>query len=216
MPRFVDLIPRKAFQFMRRTIKYLIPVAVAVAFALSACSSGNDHSGMPGMPGGQGASAPAAAPFNTADVQFAQMMIPHHAQAVQMAEFAATRAADPELKALAATIKSAQQPEIDIMLGWLNAWGQPTAQPGGHNMPGMGAMPGMMSEQDMNQLKAATGVDFDRHFARMMIAHHNGAIQMARDEAKNGSNADAKRLAATIEQAQTTEVAQLQKILDRL
>lgn len=78
------------------------------------------------------------------------MMIPHHAQAVQMAELAAT-------------------------------WGRSTAQPGGHNMPGMGTMPGM-SEQDMNQLQAASGVDFDRQFAGMMIAHHNGAIQMARDE----------------------------------
>jgi uncharacterized protein (DUF305 family) len=202
---------------MKRTIKYLIPVAAAVAFALSACSSGNEHSGMPGMPGGQSASAPAAgASYSTADVQFAQMMIPHHAQAVQMAELAATRATDPELKALAATIKSAQQPEIDTMLGWLNAWGQPTAQPGGHNMPGMGAMPGMMTEQDMNQLQAASGVDFDRQFTRMMIAHHNGAIQMARDETKNGSNPDAIRLALAIEQAQTTEVALLQKILDRL
>ncbi|WP_117212321.1 DUF305 domain-containing protein [Allorhizocola rhizosphaerae] len=194
----------------------MLSAAVVAALGLSACG----HDSMPGMDHGSGnnqPSIPATANFNTADVQFAQMMIPHHAQAVEMAELAASRASDPELKALAATIKGAQQPEIDTMTGWLKSWGQPSAMPGGHNMPGMGTdMPGMMSEEDMNKLKAASGVDFDRQFARMMIAHHNGAIQMARDEIKNGSNPDAKRLAAAIEQSQAAEVAQLQKILDRL
>jgi uncharacterized protein (DUF305 family) len=188
---------------------------LATALGLSACG-GSD---MPGIDHGNGntpASVVPGANFNTADVQFAQMMIPHHQQAVQMAELATTRATDPEIKQLAAAIKVAQQPEIDTMTGWLTAWKQPTAQPGGHNMPGMGAMPGMMSEQDMTMLKGMSGVDFDRQFARMMIAHHNGAIQMARDVQKNGSNPDVKRLAVTIEQTQTTEVQQLQKILDRL
>jgi len=74
----------------------------------------------------------------------------------------------------------------------------------------------MMSDAELDQLKAAKGVDFDRMFARMMIAHHNGAIIMARDCQTKGSNAAAKALAAAIEKAQSTEVEQLQKILDRL
>jgi len=191
-----------------------LTAAAATALGLSACGGGST----PGMDHGNNQpSIPANAGFSTADVQFAQMMIPHHAQAVQMAELAGNRAADPELKALTVKIRSGQQLEIDTMTGWLAAWGQPSMQPGGHNMPGMGAgMPGMMSEEDMNRLKAASGVDFDRQFTRMMIAHHNGAIQVARDEARNGSNPDATRLATTMEQAQAAEVTQLQKILDRL
>lgn len=195
---------------MNRVIRTLaVTVAAAGLSVLAACSSGGS---MPEMDHPNNTSAA----FNTADVQFAQMMIPHHQQAVEMAGLAATRASDPEIKQLATAIKGAQQPEIDTMTGWLTSWKQPSAQAGGHNMPGMGAMPGMMSEQDMTKLKSLFGKDFDREFARMMIAHHNGAIQMARDEQKNGSNPDTKRLAVMIEQAQTTEVIALQKILDRL
>jgi uncharacterized protein (DUF305 family) len=196
---------------------YLVKAALIPAAALAVAACGG--SGMPGMDHGSGnpaASVPLGANFNPADVQFAQMMIPHHRQAVEMADLAATRATDPEIKQLAAKIKGAQQPEIDTMTGWLTAWKQPSVQAAGHNMPGMGAMPGMMSEQDMAALRAASGAEFDRQFARMMIAHHNGAIQMARDVQKNGSNPDVKNLASAIEQAQAAEVQQLQKIVDRL
>src|SRR5581483_4407141 len=152
----------KPMKLLTRTALFLATVAIATA-ALAACSDssmpGLDHGNMPNT-------SAVSATANTADVQFAQMMIPHHAQAVEMADLAATKASDPELKAISATIKSAQQPEIDTMTGWLKAWNQPTAQPGGHDMPGMGSMPGMMSEQDMSALRAASGVDFDRQFAR--------------------------------------------------
>jgi uncharacterized protein (DUF305 family) len=77
-------------------------------------------------------------------------------------------------------------------------------------------MPGMMSEQDMAKLEAAKGTAFDRMFAQMMIAHHNGAIAMARDEQAKGANPQAKALAVTIEKTQTAEVAKLQQILNRL
>ncbi len=136
-----------------------------------------------------------------------------------MADLATTRASDPALNALVAQIKAAQDPEITKMTGWLTGWGQPTVAPSGSSMPGMdmsGVMPGMVSDQDMAKLRAATGVDFDRMFARAMIAHHNGAIQMARDEQNNGANADAKALAAQIVKTQQAEVDTLQKLLDRL
>jgi uncharacterized protein (DUF305 family) len=190
--------------------------AATVVLVLAAgCGNGSDMGGM-NHGGPSASSAPASATFNDADIQFAQMMIPHHQQAVEMASLADTRAADPEVKQIAAQIKAAQDPEIKTMTGWLAAWGQPTTPPGGHTMSGMAGMPGMMSDAEMAQLKAAKGVDFDRMFARMMIAHHNGAIQMARDEQAKGKNPDAKALAATIEKTQAAEVAQLQKILDRL
>jgi uncharacterized protein (DUF305 family) len=111
-------------------------------------------------PSGAG-DAPPPHDVQRADIAFARM-IPHHQQAVEMATLAETRASDPEIKQLAAKIKTAQAPEITTMTGWLTAWGMPTTQAGGHNMPGMSGtegMPGMMSEAEMTQLMAATGVD---------------------------------------------------------
>jgi uncharacterized protein (DUF305 family) len=188
----------------------LLAGATLTALALAGCG------GMNGMDHG-GSSAATGQDFNTADVTFAQQMIPHHQQAVTMADLAQTRAADPELKALAAKIKAAQAPEVATMTGWLTAWGQPNA-PSGHNMPGMDnqSMPGMMSDEEMNSLEAATGGSFDRQFTRMMIAHHEGAVAMAKQEQANGSNEAAKDLAKKIEADQTAEIAVLKSILTRL
>jgi uncharacterized protein (DUF305 family) len=196
-------------------------VAAAATLALAAgCGGDGDDTGAMNHGGSASPSAAAtssATTFNDADVQFAQMMIPHHQQAVQMAKLAETRAADPDVKALAAQIKGAQDPEITTMTGWLTAWGKSTAAPdGGHGMPEMSSMPGMMSDNDMAKLEAAKGTEFDRMFVQMMIAHHNGAIQMAQDEQQNGANPEATALAATIEKTQTDEVTKMQAILDRL
>ncbi|MFC7759658.1 DUF305 domain-containing protein [Catellatospora bangladeshensis] len=189
----------------------LAGLAAAVLTA-AGCGSSTPHN-----PGGGHdmpmASVPAGANFNTADVSFAQMMIPHHEQAVRMAEFAGTRASDPQVQQLAMQIKTAQGPEIETMKGWLSAWGQPTAAPMGGMRDGM---PGMMTEEQMGSLENLTGTAFDREFVRMMIAHHQGAVQMARTEQAQGADADAKALAATIEKTQTAEIATLQQVLDRL
>ncbi|MFG1961257.1 DUF305 domain-containing protein [Nonomuraea sp. NPDC049028] len=189
----------------------------------SASMDGKDMSTMSSAPAATSASAQAsaqatsqaAATFNDADVMFAQMMIPHHQQAVEMAELAETRASDKEVKELAAKIKAAQDPEIQTMKGWLTGWGKPL--PSGGMDQGMGHdMPGMMSAADMKKLEDAKGTAFDKGFAELMIAHHNGAIDMARTEQSQGSNPEAKELAKAIENAQQTEVEQMKKILDRL
>ncbi|MGW3353625.1 DUF305 domain-containing protein [Nonomuraea rubra] len=201
---------------MRINRKTSVAIAAGALTLAAACGgNGDSMAGHEGM----GSSAPAAttastqpsATFNDADVMFAQMMIPHHEQAVEMAELAPERAADPEIKELAAKIKAAQDPEIQTMKGWLTEWGKAAPEGGmGHDMPGV------MSEEDMTKLKAAKGAEFDKLFAQQMIAHHNGAIEMARTEQSSGSNPEAKELAKTIETAQQAEVEQLQKILDRL
>jgi uncharacterized protein (DUF305 family) len=211
---------------MTGTIRWCAAVAGAaltVVLVLAGCGSNSGgHGSMPGM--GNGASrrsggGPAA--FNDADVAFAQMMIPHHRQAVDMATLADTRATDPQVKQLAAQIKAAQQPEIETMTGWLTRWGKPTTAPSG--MPGMdmggaghGSVPGMMSDADMGRLTAASGKDFDRQFCTMMIAHHQGAIQMAKQEQTAGGNADANALAARIATGQQAEIDTMNKILGRL
>ncbi|KWX01179.1 Uncharacterized protein LI90_2207 [Carbonactinospora thermoautotrophica] len=159
--------------------------------------------------------------FNDADVTFAQQMIPHHQQAVDMAELAETHAQDAEVKKLAAKIQAAQAPEIEMMSGWLRAWGKPvpTAMPsvghGGHQMPSMGGhqMPGMMTQQEMDQLMAARGAEFDRMFLQMMIKHHEGAVEMARTEQAQGVNPEAKKLAGQIAASQTAEIAEMRELL---
>ncbi|MFB8349338.1 DUF305 domain-containing protein [Streptomyces niveus] len=198
----------------------------AGALLLAACGDGNmagmDHGGesresSPTASGKAGADrAPGA--FNDADVAFAQGMIPHHQQAVEMSALAEGRASGAEIKALAVEIEKAQDPEITTMRTWLSAWGEPESA--GEDMPGMdhgsGDTAGMMSGQDMRELTAAKGADFDKKFARLMIEHHNGAIAMARDERRDGDNAAAKKLAAEVIEAQTAEVEQLTAILDQL
>ncbi|MFC4148754.1 DUF305 domain-containing protein [Micromonospora mangrovi] len=205
----------------------LAGATTVTALALAACGGADDSPagsghGMPGMGASAGAtaSAGASASFGAADVMFAQMMIPHHQQAVEMADLAAGRAADPEVKKLAGEIRAAQAPEIATMTGWLGAWGAPApAASAGHgtSMPGMDhGMPGMMSDADLGRLKAASGADFDRQFLTMMIAHHEGAITMAKEEIAKGVDTDAKALAERIATAQRGEIDTMRKILDRL
>ncbi|MEU7075111.1 DUF305 domain-containing protein [Streptomyces narbonensis] len=209
------------------TKKFALAGAVtATALLLAACGTEDDgNSGMSGMDHGRKsasasaapsaaatASAEAAAPgaFNDADVMFAQMMIPHHEQALEMAELADGRAQDPEVRKLVAAIERAQDPEIRKMKAWLEGWGKPESAGAGHGMAGM------MSEQDMKDLAAVKGEAFDRKFAELMIAHHAGAVAMAEDEQKKGRNASAKKLADDVVRTQSTEIAELRKILDRL
>ncbi|MFJ8506948.1 DUF305 domain-containing protein [Streptomyces avermitilis] len=206
--------------------------AAVLALTLAACGSGDSKdSSMPGMHHGSGSAAassssPSSSPsssgrFNDADVTFAQQMIPHHQQAVEMAELADGRAFDPDVKDLAAAVEKAQGPEISTMRGWLKSWGRPgsstaSGMPGMQHGSGGTDMAGMMSDEHMKALKAAQGTAFDKMFAQMMIDHHEGAITMAEDERKNGRNADAKKLAGTVITNQTAEIAKMNRILGRL
>ncbi|WP_327318681.1 DUF305 domain-containing protein [Streptomyces sp. NBC_01235] len=196
-----------------------VGVVAAGALFLSACGdNGDDMGGMDHGSGKSSASATAeagSASFVDADVSFAQMMIPHHEQALEMAKLAAERASDSEVKDIATKIEKAQDPEIKTMTGWLKSWNKPTAT---DSMPGMdhGSGDGMMPDADMEHLTSMKGAEFDKMFADMMIEHHNGAIGMAQDEQKNGKNADAVKMAGDIVEGQSAEVKQLQSILDRL
>lgn len=213
------------------TQRYLLaPLAALAAATLVACggsSGGSQATNTGGNPTNAGAatsSTTAAGPHNNIDVEFAQMMIPHHQQAVEMAKLAAGRAGNPQVKQLAATIEAAQQPEIATMTGWLTTWGQPTTMPGmptasgghgGHDMGG-GTMPGMMSEGDMMILESLTGTEFDRSFLTMMTAHHQGAVDMARAEQTEGLYRPAIDLAKSIQTSQTTEIRTMKDLLTKL
>lgn len=166
---------------------------------------------------GSVAAEASATGHDEADIAFAQQMIPHHEQAVEMAELATTRASSSDVKALATTIEAAQQPEIDRMDSWLTAWGASTGQASGQASPDggmdMGSGTGMMSASDMNSLSAMRGTAFDTAFLTMMQQHHAGAVAMAQAELADGQNAQALALAASIIVTQTAEIGQMQAML---
>jgi uncharacterized protein (DUF305 family) len=200
--------------------------AATAALVLSACSGSSNTahvsgsmSGMSSMSmGSQAATASgsltAAGPHNTADISFASDMIPHHAQAVQMADMALKTARNAQVKTLATAIKTAQDPEIKQMAGWLTGWKKPVpATMGGMSM-GHGI--GMMSAADMTRLGKSTGAAFDRLWVQMMITHHQGAITMAQTELTNGQNAAAEALARSIVTSQSAQITQLKTLLTAL
>ncbi|WP_427890143.1 DUF305 domain-containing protein [Kribbella sp. GL6] len=162
---------------------------------------------------GCGKSATPEAGHNDADVTFASQMIPHHQQAVEMADGALQKATNAEVKKLATAIKAAQDPEIKLMSGWLTTWGKPVPTPGEHAGH---MMTGMMSPQEMDDLSKATGGMYDRMWVTMMIKHHQGAVTMAKTEETTGKDAAAVALAKQIQAAQTTEIATMQGLLGRL
>lgn len=166
---------------------------------------------------------PASGRHNAADVAFATGMIPHHGQAVAMAELAQTRAKGAAVKQLAAAIKAAQGPEIAQMSGWLAGWGAPVPDPASmatgmdHGSASMddsaGGMSGMMSAGDMSALEDASGAAFDRMWLTGMVAHHQGAVAMAKAEVMKGANLDAKELARAIIAAQRAEITAMSELL---
>jgi uncharacterized protein (DUF305 family) len=191
-------------------------VALAGGLVLAACSSSEDHSGMTTE-----STSAADAPYNATDVGFAQGMIPHHGQAIEMAEMALDRSDDADVLRLAAAIKAAQQPEIDQLSGWLEDWGQtvPDADIGAdHDMSDTGGMmmSGMMSAADMERLDGAAGSSFDRMWLEMMIQHHEGAIDMADDELADGKFADAKVMAQNIITSQQAEITEMEGLISEM
>jgi len=173
---------------MKRTLMSVI--ALTSALALAGC-------------GGQ-------AGHNDADVMFAQMMIPHHEQAIEMSDVVlAMPDGDLAVTDLANQIKAAQAPEIEELGGWLDAWGaERSSEHGGH-----AGMDGMMSEDDMQALGDAAGPEASRLFLEQMIAHHQGAVEMAEEEIESGQDPAAVELAQTIVDTQTVEIETMENLL---
>jgi len=143
---------------------------------------------------------------------FAQMMIPHHQQAVEMSDVILAKAGiDPEVKTLAEQIKAAQLPEIGEMTSWLTGWRRPTD--GGRSHGGSG---GMMSAEDMKTLKQADAASGQKLYLQSMIKHHQGAVTMAQDEIRYGKNPDALALAKNVVETQTAEITTMRALGGRL
>jgi uncharacterized protein (DUF305 family) len=199
----------------------LIGVGALAALAISTgCSSSNDAEHPAGHnPSASMTAAPttaaAAQAHNDADVMFAQHMIPHHQQAVEMSDLVlGKQGIDPRVTQLATQIKAAQGPEIQQMQGWLDMWGvAPMPSMAGHDMPGM---QGMMSPADMTALQSAQGVEASKLFLMQMIAHHEGAITMAQTEIKDGQYPAAVALAHAIVTTQQQEIDTMKAIVASL
>jgi uncharacterized protein (DUF305 family) len=149
---------------------------------------------------------------NAQDVSFAKDMVPHHQQAVLMADMALTKSTSPQLKDLATRIKSAQTTEISTMSGWLAMWGEEATDHGGHSMDSSEGMKGMVSDPDMEAMGAASGPAFDRLFIKHMTAHHQGALDMAKVQLEKGKYEPAKALARDITAGQQKEIKEMAEL----
>lgn len=196
----------------------LAATGLALTLTLAACGTGTDHSTSMTI-----SSSVSDQTGRAGDVAFAQLMIPHHQQAVEMADLALATSTSPEVTQLARDIKAAQDPEISQMRTWLAAWGEPEQMPGttasdgsmDHSSMDMGGVTsaGMMTEEDMTKLSRATGKDFDRIWLQMMIAHHQGAISMANEVLATTSDPKVKDLADAVVASQMNEVSTMQQLL---
>lgn len=206
---------------MKRTLA-LTAAALATTLTLAACGGGDDAA-TPAAGDESSSSAeatPAEGDFAEADVMFAQMMIPHHAQAVQMSDMLlAKEDVDDDVSELAEEIKAAQAPEITQMSGWLQGWDAevpPTdgmATDGGMDGTDMGGMNGMMSPEDMQALEDATGTEAAQLFLEQMTVHHEGAVEMAQAEVEGGTHPEAIELGETIIETQQEEIEEMQDLL---
>jgi uncharacterized protein (DUF305 family) len=196
-----------------------------LALAIAGCSSNDSGTAQSSSPPASASASPGTRDHNDADLMFAQHMIPHHQQAIDMSgDLLAKQGIDPRVIDLAAQIKRAQGPEIAQMRGWLDQWGNPPMPPmapseghDGHDMTDMsGDSMGMMSDEQMDALKNAGGVEAARLFLTGMITHHEGAIAMAQKEIQGGTFAPAVELADTVVKTQQQEIDTMKGILQTL
>jgi uncharacterized protein (DUF305 family) len=210
-----------------RTSLATASLAALAAFALAGCDAdeGSADSAkspaasgpsvlVPGLPGEENRtlSAEEAAAQqaeddtpNSADVSYVRMMIEHHGQALEMAGLAPKQARSAQVKRLAERITAAQGPEIGAMRGWLETHGQREKAPGHDHS----AMPGMATEAQLKELRAARGRAFDTLFLKLMIAHHEGAITMATDVKAQGNNIQVEEMADDVVAQQTSEISRM-------
>lgn len=200
----------------RRARLAALLAATATALWLSACtpsteeSSGDGHTDHTHSAGNDSAEQ---GPNNADDVSFAQNMMPHHKQALELVDLARENSTDPALLELASGIAAAQGPEMGQLSEMLRSWGQNPDAASAHSGHAM-AMPGMVDTTTMQRLESLRGAEFDTLWLQSMISHHQGAIEMAKAEIANGQNPEAKALAEQIAKAQEAEITQMKQMLE--
>ncbi len=155
--------------------------------------------------GGEGAEPTAS------DFAFMRMMVEHHEQAVEMTDLAARHADDERVRRLSERIAAAQGPEIEAMNAWLTRHAGHEADRG-HGAHGPEAMPGMASREEMAELTAARGEEFDALFLDLMVRHHEGGVSMAADALAGAGDVTVEQLANDIVSTQTVEIERLREL----
>ncbi|EFQ84495.1 hypothetical protein HMPREF0063_10347 [Aeromicrobium marinum DSM 15272] len=163
-------------------------VLISLTLLLTACSGDDGH--------------------NDADVAFAQQMVPHHEQAVEMADLALENSSDDDVLSLARMIATEQSQEVRTLRSWLGEWDEDSMA--GMDHSDMDGMRGMASDGDLADLAEARDAAFDELWLRLMIAHHEGAIEMAETVIDDGSSDEVKEFARTVIETQRTEVTRME------
>ena len=201
---------------INRKTGVLLGVIVLLAAAVLSLSINrgdrSDHGDMGQMSGhmGHGSSSSKNANYTGADIMFLQMMIPHHQQAIDISNLAMKSSQDAELIELAKIIARDQAAEIKQMKAWLTDAG--ASEDMGHSMDGMG---GMLSDDELAALSAATGKEFDVLWLKGMTEHHDGAIHMTQ-MIEDAQNADIKAFGTKVIKDQSEQIDQMKKMLARL
>ena len=191
-------------------------IALFAALFLTACSSeSGEHTETHTTDEPVGTAQPPG--FNADDHAFATNMIPHHEQAIELADMAPAHSTNADLIALAAKISAEQEPEIKALRVFLVQWDENPDDDASQGEQGEhadhGAMAGMVDEATMTKLQSLQGAEFDTLWLQSMIGHHQGAIEMAKAEVANGQNEDVKRMAQTMIDTQQAEIDQMNQML---
>jgi uncharacterized protein (DUF305 family) len=193
------------------TLSCLVAGGASVASAQGGGAGGMSGMNMPGH-----IMIPPGAIYTKADVEFMQGMIAHHAQAIVMSRMAEARGANPQVLKLSKKIDQSQIPEILIMQQWLRRHDQHAPDTSSWRTM---RMAGMLTDEQLKELDAAKGVDFDRAFLEMMIQHHAGALKMVEDLFATplaGQEVDVNVFANDVVTAQTGEIGIMQRLLSQL
>ena len=183
----------------------LLGIIAALVLAVVFMLAGNSGTSMGHSGHGSGmTNEERSSEYSSDELMFAQMMIPHHEQAVTMSELALENTTNPDVIALATAIRDAQGPEIKQMQGWLDGKSESHM----HDME----MGGMLTEAELKELASLKDAAFDQMFLTSMIAHHEGAIEMA-SMIKDSTKSEVKTLYENIVTSQSAEIETMKALL---
>lgn len=188
-------------------------VVLGAVFPTAACGGGDEHAEHPSA--AATTTEESGPPHNSADVTFAQAMIPHHQQALALAALVPDRSTNPEIVKIAAGIAAQQEPEMTAMRAMMIQWQvEPAGTPHHGGAAGSANQDGMVDDATMAKLKTLKGAQFDTLWLQSMISHHQGAVAMAKVEIADGESKDMKVMANNIVITQEAEIGELKQILE--
>lgn len=205
----------------------LIASCSAAVLALASCGASAEEDvsiiqpGAPGKPTKTLSAAEAATiaqnSYSQDDVRFMQDMIPHHQQAVEMSALVEERTNNSDVVDIAGRIDASQADEIDFMRGWLTDRGENSPSEHAHHDTHMShEMMGMATPEQMADLAAADGTDFDELFLSLMVTHHEGAVTMVKDLLKQPGSAYDPVLYEFVNDIVNDQTAEIERMNDLL